>query len=66
MNLGSSRVIVLLLLLAGITAGCGLKGDLYLPESEAPTTAATEEDDEDKDGSSQAGATDSATPSTSP
>jgi predicted small lipoprotein YifL len=65
MNLGPSRVIVLLWMLAGGLTGCGLKGDLYLPES-APATAPTEEDDEDKDGSPQAGATDSATPSTAP
>ena len=52
MSLNLRRFLVLLCAVAGITAGCGLKGDLYLPVPEAPA-AAPAEDDEDKEGSQQ-------------
>jgi predicted small lipoprotein YifL len=65
MKLKPGKLFVLLWMLAGSLTGCGLKGDLYLPES-APAIAAAEEDDEDKDGSPQAGATDSTTPDSAP
>ena len=49
---------IALLLLASGLAGCGLKGELYLPETE-PASAQTE-DDEDKDNSKPSANTDAA------
>ena len=52
------KFLVVSWILAFALAGCGLKGDLYLPEAETPAAAA-EEEEENKENSQNSNATDS-------